>query len=392
MAPAIKVLLIEDNRIEARLTQHWLASAKDPLFEADSVDQLQAGIDRLTLGGIDIVLLDLNLPDSRGLETFEKLHLAFPKVPVVVLTGEYDDSIGPQAVERGAQDYLVKQNTDAYSLARVLRLALARQISSQKQGSAPEIKAAPRAIGFIGAKGGVGTTTTALNVAMALSIFGHPTILVEMHPSFGTLSCHVSWKPKTNLKDLLDEPSESIDPKELATVLHKLSIDNLRILVGPQQASESRDIDPKQATAIITNLMTMCDFVVLDLPSFPSPATRAALGLCHDIFVVTEREPAAIKSGQVAVHQLQIWKLDQRLSGAILVVKSNFPIPIELTEVRSVMGCPIVAIVPMASTPLLQSLKDGIPLVEAQANSDAAVNIKDFTRKMIAIKLSDIAV
>src|SRR5437773_1296716 len=111
MPPAVRVLLIEDNRIEARQTQQWLGVANAGAFEIESIDQLQLGAELLARAEFDIVLLDLNLPDSHGLDTFLRLHEQFPLVPIVVLTGEYDDIMGPLAVAKGAQDFLVKQQS-----------------------------------------------------------------------------------------------------------------------------------------------------------------------------------------------------------------------------------------------------------------------------------------
>ncbi len=167
MSAVIKVLLIEDNRIEARQTQHWLGESQDGAFEVEAVEQLKLCAERLAKGGIDIVLLDLNLPDSRGLDTFNRLHEQFPDIPAVVLTGEYDDRIGPSAVEKGAQDYMVKQQSDAASLDRVLRFALARHRSQAELLKKSRSDKTARVLGFIGAKGGVGTSTIALNVAVA---------------------------------------------------------------------------------------------------------------------------------------------------------------------------------------------------------------------------------
>ena len=127
MLPVINVLLIEDNRLEARQTQHWLAADKSAAFEVESVDTLRLAGERLAQARFDIVLLDLNLPDSSGLETFSKLHDRHSQVPIVVLTGEFDNSLGPAAMELGAQNYLVKQKADAASLTRVLHFALARK-------------------------------------------------------------------------------------------------------------------------------------------------------------------------------------------------------------------------------------------------------------------------
>lgn len=389
MTPAIKVLLIEDNRLEARLTQHWLASAKDPLFDVDSVDQLQAGIERLTHGGIDIVLLDLNLPDSRGLETFEKLHEKSPQVPVVVLTGEYDESIGPLAVEKGAQDYLVKQQVDGLTLNRVLRHALARSHAYQEEINKLQSSRRSLVIGFIGAKGGVGTTTTALNIALALSLQGKQTILVELRPSFGTLSCHLKRKPSANLKTLLDMPPEQIGAVELGSVLHQHHQVGLQILFGPQHAKDAKEIDPRQAVAIINGLSEMADYVLLDLPNQPSAATHDILHLCHSVVIVTEAEPAAVESGKIAIDQFQSMGIGGGILVGIIVNRTVFSVPIKFAEVGSEMGCPIVGIIPSATNACQQSLREGSPLVILQRDNEAALSLTQIAEKIAIDKLVD---
>ncbi len=98
MSPSIRVLLIEDNPIEARLTQKWLDNANGDCFQVEWVERIDQGLDRLTRNGIDLVLSDLNLPDSEGLETFLKLHAQSPSIPIVVLTGKDDEALGALAV------------------------------------------------------------------------------------------------------------------------------------------------------------------------------------------------------------------------------------------------------------------------------------------------------
>ena len=103
------------------------------MFVVECVEKLTFSLQRLAIWGIDIVLLDLNLPDSRGIETFVKLHEKMPGVPVVVLTGDYDEAIGPCAVENGAQDYLVKQDADGPALSHILLYSLVRHRANQEQ-------------------------------------------------------------------------------------------------------------------------------------------------------------------------------------------------------------------------------------------------------------------
>src|SRR6185295_8104059 len=83
----LKVLLIEDNPGDARWIQLMLAEAGREFFELERADRLSSGLERLAAGGIGMVLLDLSLPDSQGLETFARLHAEAPAVPIIVMSG-----------------------------------------------------------------------------------------------------------------------------------------------------------------------------------------------------------------------------------------------------------------------------------------------------------------
>src|ERR671931_517733 len=89
----LKVLLIEDNPLDARLIQIMLAEAGEGLFRLDCAGPLFARPARLEQGGIDMVLLDLSLPDSHGLDTFSKVHSRFPDVPIIVMSGLADETV-----------------------------------------------------------------------------------------------------------------------------------------------------------------------------------------------------------------------------------------------------------------------------------------------------------
>ena len=117
----ISVLLFEDNPIHTRLLQGLLK----PEFAVEAVDHLAAGLARLEAGGIDAILLDLVLPDSQELATFERVKATVPHIPVLVLTGLDDEVLAEEAVAAGARDYLIKTQIDGESLARSIRAAVA---------------------------------------------------------------------------------------------------------------------------------------------------------------------------------------------------------------------------------------------------------------------------
>ena len=117
----ISVLLFEDNPIHARLLQNLLK----PEFAVEAVDNVAAGLARLEAGGIDAILLDLVLPDSQELATFERVKATVPNIPVLVLTGLDDEVLAEEAVAAGARDYLIKTQINGESLARSIREAVA---------------------------------------------------------------------------------------------------------------------------------------------------------------------------------------------------------------------------------------------------------------------------
>lgn len=103
-----------------------LKEEKFSVENVEHVDRLTKGRNRLSEGAVDAILLDLGLPDSQGLETFEKIHAAAPQVPIVILTGFKDDAQGVEAVRRGAQDYLNKGKIEGPLLARAVTYAVER--------------------------------------------------------------------------------------------------------------------------------------------------------------------------------------------------------------------------------------------------------------------------
>jgi sigma-B regulation protein RsbU (phosphoserine phosphatase) len=130
----IRTLLIEDNPGDARLIQLMVEEAGGGLFEFERVERLGEALERLSEGGIGVVLLDLSLPDSRGLDTFLQLHARAPRVPIIVLSGLNDTTVAVQAVHEGAQDYLIKGQVDGQLLVRAMRYAIERKRMTEQLG------------------------------------------------------------------------------------------------------------------------------------------------------------------------------------------------------------------------------------------------------------------
>lgn len=122
----IRVLLIEDNPADARLIQEMLAEVPGLQFQLSGAGRLMEGLAQLADPSIDVVLLDLTLPDAQGLNTFEQLRARARPIPIVVLTGLDDETVAMRALRGGAQDYLVKGQVHGHWLAQSLRHAIER--------------------------------------------------------------------------------------------------------------------------------------------------------------------------------------------------------------------------------------------------------------------------
>jgi diguanylate cyclase (GGDEF)-like protein len=122
----ISLLLVEDNNGDARVVQEALTEAPRVRFRVERTDRLTSAMARLARESFDLILLDLTLPDSWGLDTFLKIRDAAPHTPVIVLSGLDDETLGVMAVQQGAQEYLIKGQSAGPMIVRCVRYALQR--------------------------------------------------------------------------------------------------------------------------------------------------------------------------------------------------------------------------------------------------------------------------
>lgn len=128
----ICILYVEDNPNDFLLVKRLLGQLMkeegvEEEFDIELVDRVSQGLDRLDKGGVDIVLSDLNLPDALELEAIISLRSHFPMVPIIALTNAYAQSLGVEAVRKGAQDYLLKDELNAHIFRQSILYAIERK-------------------------------------------------------------------------------------------------------------------------------------------------------------------------------------------------------------------------------------------------------------------------
>lgn len=125
------VLIVENNQVDSRMLKGMLEKTAYGSFDLDCCSCLADACRRLENNTYDVVLLDLNLQDSRGLDTLGRIHHQFPHLPIVINTGAYEDSMGLKAITSGAQDYLIKGKYLPYGLSKALYYAVERKKTEQ---------------------------------------------------------------------------------------------------------------------------------------------------------------------------------------------------------------------------------------------------------------------
>jgi diguanylate cyclase (GGDEF)-like protein/PAS domain S-box-containing protein len=206
----LSILLIQNNPAVAGQIGVALAAADAGSFEVEWARQLSQGLERLSKKGIDAILLDLSLPDSQGVATFDKLFATSPDVPILILAGDGSEVLAKEAVSRGAQDYLVAAHLDTYSLQRALRNAVER-------------KGIEDAL-FVEKERAVVTLNSIGDAVLCTDIFGNITYLnMVAEKMTGWLRAEATGKPLAEVFRIIDGSTRQTarDPMEMAVEQNK---------------------------------------------------------------------------------------------------------------------------------------------------------------------------
>jgi len=201
----LTILLIQNNPPVASQIAVALAAGDASSFEVEWVRKLSQGLERLSKKGIAAILLDLSLPDSEGVATFDKLFVASPDVPILILARDGSEALAKEAVRRGAQDYLVAAHLDTYSLQRAL-------------GNAVERKSIEDAL-FVEKERAVVTLNSIGDAVLCTDIFGNITYLnIVAEKMTGWLRAEAIGKPVAEVFRIIDGGTRQAarDPMEMA--------------------------------------------------------------------------------------------------------------------------------------------------------------------------------
>ncbi len=372
-----RILIVDDQAVMLRLVGHPLEAEGFTILTAMSGAE---ALSKVQSEQPDLVILDVMLPDANGIEICHRIRQGMNLVdlPIIILSGQTDLASKIHGLEAGADEYVTKPVDPKEIVARVKALLARSQRMHQTQ--APNRQG--RVIGFIGAKGGVGTTTVALNVALAMALRGRKAIAVELRPYYGAFTRQLGLKPTATLSELLELVPKSINERQLLPRLLSYT-GGLQVLVGPQQLKDYRDIQPEQVDALLSVLTQICEYTVLDLPHMPSVANRAALRACQGIYLVLEADPPTLAAAQALMELLRAWGITTTLVKAVIVNRAQVNYPLAATDIERVLGCEIAATIQATPDLALNALTTGRPLVISAPDSLTAKGLMDLAERVV---------
>ena len=269
-AQPVRALLVEDDQGDARLLQEMLVDAGAAPSELVWSQRLDEALQRLSAEPFDVILLDLSLPDSQGLETFITVHVYSPHVPIVVLTGLDDASTALNAVGGGAQDYLVKGHVDGQLLMRAIRYAIERQHLAEalEQSRQEQLKLKDQFLSHVSHE--LRSPLTAIHGFVSILLDGLGGDLTPKQREFLDITLRNANQLKTMIGDLLDatraQSSKLVIEPECLSLLDVVPeiLQTLVLSADAKHIALSADMcgflppvhaDPQRIRQILTNLI-----------------------------------------------------------------------------------------------------------------------------------------
>ncbi|HEV3329877.1 MAG TPA: response regulator [Bryobacteraceae bacterium] len=376
--PELSVLLIEDEPDAARLIQHVLAKGGPNPVIVEWAGDLRTGLERLAERDFQAVLLDLNLPDSAGFDTFACVRHKVPNRAVIVLTGQEDDEMALQAVRAGADEYLVKSEIRDRFLLQRIRYAVERnRLKGQDSGRALKNG---KVISFLGAKGGAGTTTLVVNLAAALASAGKNVIAIELMPEFGAFATLLNYSPSRDIATLLRGAPETITRDTMACCLEEVEA-GFRVLCGPQRAEDYRPVSADQARLLFGIARKLADYTLVDVPSIFAPSIAEVVGLSALTTVVVERNRMGLNAAVAKMPTLQAMTPHPGSLGAVLINKVPFIEYLTPSECGKRLSCGILGVIPPAAD-LQAAGETEAPPVLSRPDSPFSLAIQEVSRRL----------
>jgi len=333
----------------------------------------------------DVVLMRLEEPLVRPVQTLSRMNDGMPDLPIVVYSTEANIRLMRQSMVSGASDYLQEPLAPADLENSIMRVLERKERESmRRRGELAEPVAQGTIITVFGAKGGIGKTTISSNLAVALATEAHQTVaLVDMDTRFGDVAITMDIPVERSIADLARN-LDNVDRNSLRDYLVQHD-SGVHILPAPTRPSDWRNLTAAHIRDVVDILAQTHDFVILDTPGTFNEIVAAAIEVGTMILLITTLDMASIKDTVLALEMLheRFGNDDERIK--VVLNRAGMDTGVREKDVARTLDCDIWWRIPQDNE-VVKSAQLGRPIVLNRPNSKVSVEIREIARALTGIR------
>jgi pilus assembly protein CpaE len=364
MARLIASIISDDDSLRQQMTR-LLRDGATPVSVAE---ERNGG----AVASTDLMIVDGRFNLNGAIAAVERCRAASPASSIFLVASDTSSDLILQSMRAGANEYLTWPINDQSFDDAVAR-------ASSRRGAAGGSAALASIVVFLGAKGGVGTTTLAVNCGVELAAKKKPTIVVDLKQGLGDVALFLGVRSRYSVLDAIDNP-DRLDREFLAGLVAK-HVSGLELLPGSDQFDRPSSADGATIENILQLLSARCEYMVVDAGAQITGLTLPALYVSEMIGVVINPDVPSIRNGQRLIERIsQMGSCGDRVK--VLLNRAAAPYPIPLAQIEDALGQKVHLTFPSDYRTVATALNSGVPLTFSD-NSDMAEQFKRLTNLIL---------
>jgi pilus assembly protein CpaE len=367
----VRVLIVDDVA-ETRENIRKLLQFESDLEVVGAANSGRSGIEAAKELRPDVVLMDINMPDMDGITATEFIRQQNPATQIVILSVQGDPNYMRRAMLAGARDFLTKPPAlDELTAAMRRAGKMAHQerakmaVMPGMAGSGVALQAASGIFGKVivvyGPKGGTGTTTIAVNLAITLQSEETHVALVDGNLQFGDVAVFMNEQVRNSILDLAPRADE-LDREVVNNVMLTHAASGVRLLAAPNRPEYAENVSGEQYGKVLKFLRTMFSYIIVDASSALTDVVLAAMDACDLVILITTQEIPAIKNARLFLDLADVLGIKRM---QVLFVMNRFDKRIGITpeKVSESFKQEIAAVIPFEDRVVVPSVNRGVPFM-----------------------------
>jgi CheY-like chemotaxis protein len=377
-----KILVVDDDVDSLKLIGLMLQKRG---YEISAANAGAQALSKAATEQPDLIILDVMMPDMDGFEVCRRLRSdpVTQAISIIMFTAkaQVDDKV--TGFEAGADDYLTKPTHPAVLASRVEALLARSPARAQARDEEGDV------IAFLAAKGGVGTSTLAVNVAAVLAQ-RQDTVLVDFRPGRGSIGLELGFSRSTGLANLVSKQPDELDARTIEAELVAHS-SGLKLLLSSARPTEAQlRMEPDVAETIVERLASLVRTVVLDLGTGLTSLNRRLVKLADQTVMVVEPQRTALLMTRDLIQEMGELGLEHDRASVVLVNRAQSNLQIAWQDAEQLVDHEILAIISSAPELAFQAAEAGFPMILYQPNSIAANQLSRLAEE-VATRLRPVA-